>query len=434
MGRQPKRLGVCLLAVSLVLAGCQAPMADGGSRGTATPTATPVGSAGDAGNRTQVGPIPNVTVLNGSLELDPGRVFARVQAVSGTSVTAPRAVRVFDTESEFYNSTPSGGLEPRLPAFWRLAGIDTAEINGSALEVQKNGYVTSRGDVVVYLGPNATLADERILLAHEFTHYVQTQRERRSDLNGALGERTTESAYLTRSVIEGGAIYTADSYVRAYAPGAKLNSPWYGEIQASYPIGHAARFQNGRYIYGYEYVTQRLETPANLSAVYEEPPRTAEQLLHGIEPGVEPPTALSVEQSTGENWLASGTDTMGEAFVRYALAGDVGPSRAEQAAAGWGNDTLRIFRPTDGGRTGYVWLLDWDDAANASEFERALRDAFDERGAEADGIWSLSEVNASASVTDVSEVTTAVTFGPRPFVTAASVGSDGETVRVDVAA
>lgn len=425
MGLKSHRLGICLLVVALVTAGCQAPLADSGPAATTT-----AGPADDSAP--EVGPAPNITVLNGSLELDPGAVFARVQAVSGTSVTAPRAIRVYNTSDAFYNSTPGGTTEPTLPQFWRVAGLDTAAVNGSDLEIQKNGYVTSRGDVVIYLGPNSTLADERLLLAHEFTHYVQTQQERRTDLNQRLGGRTTQASYLTRSVIEGAAVFTADSYVRAYAPGAKLNSPWYDEIQASYPAGHAARFQNARYIHGYEYVTGQLDTPTNLSTVYENPPRTAEQLLHGLSPDAEPPTALAIEQSTGEHWLASGTDTMGEAFVRYALAGDVGEERAERAAAGWGNDTVRIFRPLDGGATGYVWLLDWDDTANATAFERTLRAAFDERGPESGGVWSLSAVNASAAVTEVSDETTAVVLGPESFIEATTVSSQAERIEITV--
>lgn len=421
-----RHLGVCLLAVALLTVGCQAPMAD-------SPAATPAGTP-TANDTTRERPAPNITVLNGSLELDPGRVFARVQAVSGTNVTAPRSVRVFNTSDAFYNSTPGGTAGPGVPRFWRVAGLDTAEVNGSALEISKNGYVTGRGDVVVYLGPNSTLADERLLLAHEFTHYVQIQQGQQSSLNEALGGTTTQDGYLRRSIIEGGAVYTTDSYIRAYAPGEELNSPWYDEIQASYPAGHAARFQNGRYIYGADYVSGRLDTPANLSAIYANPPRTAEQLLYGIEPGAESPTALTVETSAGDGWLASGSDTMGEAFVRYALAAHVGERRAERAAAGWGSDSLRIFRPLDGGDPGYVWVIDWDDATNATEFERTLATALDARGTESGGVWLLPDVNTSASLTELGPETTAVAFGSEAFITATSTEKTGETVRVAVSA
>ena len=426
MGLRARRLGVCLFVLALVTAGCQAPLADAGN-GTTSPAATP--AAADGTERLSA---PNITVLNGSLELDPGRVFARVQAVSGTNVTAPRAIRVYNDADAFYNTTPGGSNQPTVPEFWRIAGLSTVEVNSSALEIRKNGYVTGAGTVTVFLGPNATLADERLLLAHEFTHYVQTQNNLRGTLNEHLDGRTTQAAYLTRSVIEGAAVYTSDSYVMAYAPGEKLNSPWYSEIQAVYPPGHAARFQNGRYIDGFEYVNGTVASATNLSTVYENSPRTAEQLLHGLQPGEEPPTALSVRSSTGDDWLASGTDTMGEAFVRHALASDVGQSRADSAAAGWGNDSLHIFRPLGGGDTGYVWVVDWDDPENATEFERAVRDAFDARGTESGGVWSLSDVNASASVTELRPGTTALVLGPGEFVGETSVTADEGSVQIHV--
>lgn len=425
MGRNLQQLGVCLFTVALLTAGCQAPVADAGSGGTATPATAP------DGNETASDAVPNITVQNGTLELNPGEVFARLQSVSGTNVTAPAAVRVFDTSSAFYNSTP-GGLGPnRLPQFWRVAGLETDSVNSSALELQKNGYVTGTGAVTIYLNPNTSLAEERLLLAHEFTHYVQIQENRQGALNDVLDGRTTQSAYVRRAVIEGTAVFTTDAYVREYAPGEQLNSPWYDEIQASYPAGHVGRFQNGQYVHGHDYVEGRVDSPAQLATVYENPPRTSEQLLHGLNPDDEPPTDLTVDTTTGKDWVASGTDRMGEAFVRYALASDVGTERAASAAMGWGNDSLHVFRPADGGNASYVWVLDWDDPANATEFEQTLRSALDARGDATDGTWSLSDSYAAVSVTEVDEETTAIAFGPESFVTTTFVTETSDSVTIE---
>lgn len=412
MERTLHRLGVCLFVVALVTAGCQAPVADASSDGTPLPN--------ESGNETDRRPVPNITVVNGSLELDPGEVFARVQAISGTNVTAPSAVRVFDTSAGFYNSTPRG-LEPNLPQFWRVAGLETEPVNGSTLELQKNGYVTATGEVTLFLGPNTTLADERLLLVHEFTHYIQTQSGQLTTLNNALDPTITQSVYVRRAIMEGTAVFTTDTYVDEYAPGQKLNSPWYDEIQSSYPDGHVGQFQNSRYIHGHDYVESRLNSSANISTVYENPPRTSEQVLHGLAPDEEPPTPMVVETTTEDGWLDSGTDQMGEAFLRYALASDVGQERAARAATGWGNDRLHIFRPIDGDETGYIWILDWDDPANASEFEQTFQTALDARGNETEGVWSLADVDTSATITRVDAETTAVVFGPETFVTGTSV-------------
>jgi len=421
-----QRLAVGLLVVAMVTAGCQAPAADAGNDGLESPV--PAANGSDHPDSESV---PNVTVLNGSLELQPGSVFARVQRVSGTNVTAPAAVRVFETSDAFYNSTPDGLGPNTLPRFWRVAGLETGSVNTSELELQKNGYVTGAGAVTVYLNENATVADERLLLAHEFTHYVQIQDGRQTDLNDALGGQTTESAYVRRAIIEGAAVLTTDAYVREYAPGEQLNSPWYDEIQATYPAGHVGQFQNGRYVHGHEYVEERLDSPTALPEVYENPPQTSEQLLHGLAPDDEPPTDLTVDTTTGDDWVASGTDRMGEAFVRYALASDVGTEQATRAAAGWGNDSLHIFRPVDGGNASYVWVLDWDDPANASEFEQTLRSALDARGDSEAGVWSLSDADAAVTIAEVDASTTAVVFGPEPFVTGTTVTGTDDAVTVE---
>ncbi|WP_340100881.1 hypothetical protein [Salinibaculum salinum] len=425
MGRYLQQLGLCLLVVALVTAGCQAPVADAGSGGTTTPATTP------NENGTISGAAPNITVLNGSLELDPGEVFARVQHVSGSNVTAPTAVRVFDTSDEFYNSTPTGLGPNTLPRFWRVAGVETDPVNSSALEIQKNGYVTGTGAVTIYLNPNTTVADERLLLAHEFTHYIQIQENQQAQLNGELDGRTTQSAYVRRALVEGAAVFTTDAYVREYAPGEQLNSPWYDEIQASYPAGHVGQFQNGRYVHGYDYVAERVDSPTELGDVYENPPRTGEQLLHHLAPGNEQPTDLMVDSTTGDDWVASGTDRMGEPFVRYALASDVGTERAARAATGWGNDSLHVFRPIDGGNASYVWVLNWDDQANASEFEQTLRAALDARGNATDGTWSLSDSDAAAAITEVDEETTAVAFGSETFVATTTITGSDSSVSIE---
>ncbi|WP_302081010.1 hypothetical protein [Salinibaculum rarum] len=427
MERTLQRLAVGLLVVATMTAGCQAPAADAGNDGLESPAP----SENETGDRLNSESAPNVTVLNGSLELDPGKVFARVQRVSDTNVTAPAAVRVFGTSEEFYSSTP-GGLGPNtLPRFWHVAGLETESVNGSALEFRKNGYVTGTGAVTIYLGENATVADERLVLAHEFTHYVQLQTGRQTDLNGAVGGRTTDSAYVSRAIVEGGAVLTTDAYVREYAPGEQLNSPWYDEIQATYPAGHVGQFQNGRYVHGHDYAATRLDSPTALPEVYENPPQTSEQLLHGLTPNEEPPTDLAVDTTTGDDWVASGTDRMGEAFVRYALASDVGTERATRAAAGWGNDSLHIFRPVDGGTASYVWVLDWDDPANASEFEQTLRSALDARGDSEGGVWSLSDADAAVTVAEVDGATTAVVFGSESFVAGTTVTGTTDTVTIE---
>ncbi len=409
-----RTLGVCLLTVALLVTGCQAPTADSGSAGENTTNATET---------------PTIEVENGSLAVDPGQTFARVQRVAGTDVSPPERVRAFESSAAFRNSTGPGGSG--VPEFWTLAGLRTGPVNQSDLAVRKNGYVTPAGSVAVYLGENATLADERMVLAHELTHYVQTQNQRQTQLRGSIGLGTTESDLVLGALIEGGAVYTTDEYMRAYGNGT-LNSAWYPEIQESYPEGHVGRLLNARYIVGADYVSERADSPATLSKVYEDPPTTTEQVIHGDTPEGEPATPLSVDAQAGGEWLPSGTDQYGELFVRYALESELGSQQATRAAAGWGNDTLVFYQSTESNATGYVWVLDWDDAANDTEFRDAMTEALDERGPRAEGTWTLANDSESARVIDIGSETTAVVFGPERFVDGVSLSPKEQAVTITV--
>jgi hypothetical protein len=430
-----RQVGIAMLVLALVTAGCQAPTAENPTvDGSATPSGGPDGEppANDskAPTTNMTTPPPDIAVQNGSLRVDPGVVFQRVQALRGTDVAPPARVRVFETSTQLSNRT--GGTSAEVPRFYRLAGLDAGPVDSSDLEVVKNGYVAASGEVGIYVGENATVTDERMLLAHEFTHYVQTQNDRRGDLGRAIGITTTESNLLRRAVVEGGAIVTADAYLRAHDESDRLNSEWYPEIQAAYPAGHVGRLLNGRYVHGHAYLAQRVDSPAGLPAVYENPPQTTEQLLHGVAPEAEPPTPLSVDAQSGEEWLPAGTDQFGELFLRYALEGGIGPDRAARAAEGWGNDTLVYYRSTERSATGYVWVLDWDDTENNSEFRAAMNDALDARGTRTDGAWALTDASGSARIVDIDEETTAVVFGPAKFVERATLSVNENEVSVDI--
>jgi hypothetical protein len=119
-----------------------------------------------------------------------------------------------------------------------------------------------------------------------------------------------------------------------------------------------------------------VDDPAEIDSVYDDPPATTEQLLHG--PGAGPEANLPVEVASGDWESASRRrTTFGELFLRGTLATRLSEEAAADAAAGWGTDERLVFtRDGETGyvwlHTGYVWLHRWDDAANATEFQRAF--------------------------------------------------------------
>ncbi len=417
-----------LLALVLVVAGCSAPVAQ--------PGVVPTEQATTTGQTTPDGTDEtSITITNGTLGLDPGETFARLQTLRGTDVEPPAELRVFNDPSEFHNQSAGGeaGTEDR---FARLAGMSTANTT-VPLNVtrQKNGFVTPLGSVVLFDGENATAVDERLLVVHELTHYVQFKTRRQQQLLSAgLDPTTTDGRFVVRALLEGGAIVSTDAYLDRYGTTSDANSEMYITVQEKLPNGHVGKYGNAKYVYGDQYMESRVTDPSELSAVYENPPRTSEQILHGFDPDEEPPVPLAVSLDTGAKWRVSGHDRMGEAFARIALEQWVGPDRAARAAAGWGNDTVQYLRPANGsGETAYVWTLRWDDAANATEFATAYRDSLDARGTHREGLWNLTSESAATLLTPTDR-TTVVAFGPESLVGNLTAAGDDGDVTVTVTA
>jgi len=89
--------------------------------------------------------------------------------------------------------------------------------------------------------------------------------------------------------------------------------------------------------------------------------------------------------------------------------------RADRAAAGWGDDRLSVYRASGQQSASYAWTFAWDDAAEAAEFERALRAYLDARGERREGRWVIGD-GLTARVLAPSERSTALLLGNESFV------------------
>lgn len=398
-----RALGVVALACLLLAAGCQAPVAGTVDGGPVT----------DSGGGVADHQPANVTVQNGRLAVDPGVVFARLQAIAGTNVTPPERVRAFDDESDYGNASLGGG---GLPPFQEAVGLRTGPVpNTSALQLQFAGQTSALGTVAVYTGPNATVDDARLLVAHEFVHYIQFERGRSAQLRRQVAAGTTDGSYVVRSLLEGAAVYTTDAYLRRYTDNGTRNSPVYRAIAEALPPGHVGRYGNSQYVEGFEYIASRVNDPADLPEVYETPPTTSEQVIHNRTPGEEPAVPLDATVDPARGWEEVGTDRLGEAFVRTTLAVGVPQARADRAAAGWGNDRLYVYRAPGQRNASYAWTFAWDDASEAAEFEQALRGYLDARGERRGGQWAL-DGGLTARVLAPSERSTVLLLGNGSFV------------------
>ncbi len=117
-----------------------------------------------------------------------------------------------------------------------------------------------------------------------------------------------------------------------------------------------------------------------VDALYDELPRSTEQILHPdkfrageLPVAVQLPATLAADMGPG--WTEAGQDTFGEFQMGVWLReSGMRASDASAAAAGWGGDRLAVLNGPDGGWA-VVMTSNWDTAADASAFADAAAEA-----------------------------------------------------------
>lgn len=423
----PSARAALACALLVVLAGCSFGFAgDPTDTGTATPEpATPTGSptAATPSESPTATPFPsptpvdvdapNLTVTGGKLPVDAGRVWALTMRLLGTQGTQRPAVSIEE-------SMPS--IVPEPPGFARRLGLETR-----SSEVQAAAYVRDPETVHV----NERITDRPVLveytLAHEYVHVVQFRR----DVFGRLGEHyegSPDGRATARGVTEGTAVYAADVYWRRHL--ARGTRPAADIRRIHRNASGYTWYVAAPYYFGYRYAAARLDAPTGLSRVYDDPPRTTEELIHRLPPASEPPANMRVRVTGDDGWRErrSARAREGELFVRAVLRTELDAGRAARGADGWGNDTRLAF--TREGRRGYAWVLRWDDRANATAFGEAIRAYLDGRATREDDGWRNG--STAYRVERAGDRTTVVYVGAPAFVanaTAAASGDGTVTVR-----
>ncbi|ELZ24293.1 hypothetical protein C475_13627 [Halosimplex carlsbadense 2-9-1] len=376
---------------------------------TPTATATPTAAPDDEG--------PNVVLRGGNLSVDEDAVYADVQELLGTDVEPPTVyVREEMPDLERYNS--------RLAAspFYDTFGygdrfIDTSVYHGSA---------TPNRIVVMPKDANAT--QQKTLLAHEYVHWMQFHSDAVD--TGSFGEFVddADSQQVAAGLVEGASVYVTDRYVEGY-----LNTSWNQtrELRGQYERGPAGRrLFRARYLFGARYIHSQVESPRNVSWLYDPStptPVTGEQLIHGYTPSEEPERNLTLSLNRTGAWRYphDHTDTQGEIVVRTMLRADLNRSTAASAAAGWGTDSIARLRHADNAsRVAFAWALRWDDPAEADEFAAAFES------------WRAAQPPDDGTVYRLARVgdgTTVVFAGPQSFVGNASASGTAGNVTVSVA-
>ncbi|NHN40805.1 hypothetical protein G9C85_04040 [Halorubellus sp. JP-L1] len=188
---------------------------------------------------------------------------------------------------------------------------------------------------------------------------------------------------------------------------------------AAYDAGApATKLDLSPYCVGARYIDDRIDSPEELTAVYESPPTTTEQIRHRLDPGTEPARPLSVSPRATDEWtvtnagLPTGLRRQGELWTYAVLTAYLSDERADRAATGWGNDT--VVKYGNGSETNRVWVTRWDDPGEADEFSSAMQAHIEmaETNATTDAAFELVRVN---------ETVVALGAGSEAFVGDASI-------------
>jgi len=346
------------LAVLFVTAGCQAPVQQGATAAPENATATTDGTTQAAPEETEL-----VRVTD-ELPFRVTPIYERVGRMLGVP-EAERPTTVVGVEEP-----PQGDVlgAASTSGFTNLVGIEPLPSAGEGGGVSV-GAVARGTLVTLFDHPNASVAWKENVLAHEFVHVYQTRLPTREGVDDL--DRRRNHRFLKSVVTEGSAQYVQERYAVRYQNQTRNQTA----ITARWKNASAyVRWRLAPYEYGSRYFALRLQNASGVTDVYEDPPRTAEQVAHGYAPEAEPAKELSVDlAATDSEFSRMRATTKGELFVRLALSTELGWERAADASAGWGMDRL-LHVSGDHGANTYAWVLRWDDASEAAAFREAFAD------------------------------------------------------------
>lgn len=337
-----------IVAVLLVFAGCS------GQSGTATPEDTGGTTPSLATTQQETTGVQRVEVaeLEASLgDVNATEVWLRVLDLTGLErPSSPPDVVVLTREAEA-RVTPT--------PFQRSLGAE----NYTASSGDASGQYQPRSDTVsIRRTPNSTDEQTETTLAHEFAHVLQYRH--------SLTSFPDDDGLATQTAIEGAAKYVEWQYAERF--GSADPEANYRRIAPE--LRPVAKLGYAPYYHGAKWVRNHSDPDAPLESTFENQPTTAEQVLHDLPPGSEPPRNLTTHGESG----ATGTfdfasrERRGEAELRFLLEYGLSSTRAERAAAGWGED--RWMRFANASADGYGWVIRWDSGSEAREFEALFAD------------------------------------------------------------
>lgn len=330
-------------------------------------------------------------------------IAARVEALRGVrfeSIPSPRTVTAAQAREEGLADLEKGypaAEREADEALYETLGLlprdtDLREVSASVFGEQVAGYYDPRDGrlrIVEDAAGGGNRVIDEMVLSHELTHALEDQA---FGLDTDAAESSGDSGYAYRALVEGTATVLMYDYVERHFRGEEILG---GLLSSSLSVSSTTplpRFVieglTFPYLEGAKFARELRERAGGSwrlldVALKGRAPLSTEQVLHPEKwLAVELPVEVSVDgvgEALGEGWRRAARGVFGEwQTAQLVLLG--GPVRPE-AAAGWGGDRYELWRHGDESVVVVRWV--WDSAAEAREFEAAMRPALGELGSPA---------------------------------------------------
>ncbi|NHN46825.1 hypothetical protein G9464_04345 [Halostella sp. JP-L12] len=403
---------------------------------------------------------------NASLSVDPddGLNESELDAVVARSMARVEVVRDIEFEedvnvtvvsrAEYRRNAPGSAPEDADRTFENVKhralflvgdGADAADLSQRNAESAVLGYYDVREDRIVLVSDAETPRVDEITLAQELYHAYQFRYGNDVEIRAPLAA-TDDTVAAVLSLVEGDANLVDDRYDRRCEAEWDCLRPRDDDAgaatNATPPDVHMGLYllEYFPYAEGQSYVESVREREGwdGVTAQYETPPVSTEQVIHGRH--VEGPRPLDLPDRSAAEWRRVGRSGGGESatlgerglatMFAYTLYDDRNGSLVEPSAFvqrsgdnvsldydleysnGWGNDLLYAYE--NGDDTGYVWRIRWDDEASARTFVEGYERLLRYHGATSEGRHWVVEDGPFADAYYVERVDDAVTIVSAP--------------------
>ncbi len=224
---------------------------------------------------------------------------------------------------------------------------------------------------------------EQVVYAHEYTHALQDQNFKLSDILKKEEDSpdNPDRALAILSLIEGDATVSMTLYLQDLMqknPLAAVGMLVQGAQAGAFTIpDKTPPFLVSELTFPYEsgmsfvLALYRDGGWARVNEAFSKLPESTEQILHPPKYlADEKPVVVKLKPDSGlsADWKLAAERTLGEFYLTAYLRTQLSISQSETASAGWGGDTYRLYTRADKNKVAFILRLAWDTPADATEF------------------------------------------------------------------